>query len=826
MKTKNINIINVIVCVVVFGGLFLGFTTGMQAKLISVGILAFHDESGTGVPGELGPRISRDLQQKLVKSYPDLIPRIIGTEMNTAAVTGMTVQQLAAYGKEQGIDFLVRGGLLAISCANTNTGVQVNVELYAEIISSETNIVKSVRASGVGDQGVIYPSSQVPWEAIDIPGGEFQKSAPGLAILNAVEQLAGSIHEAVAAPTQESEKTEAAIAQETPIATEGAQQTQEATPETNAAVDEEDLQQLISQAEQLTYNSTISSEKLTTLSQALEKLKTSLNTKASLMEQGQDSSGIDQDIYQQKEQLRLIITQVTEEVSSSQQTTQSAQDSQAVTGEKKNLLASIGSYLDDSLNILQKIQELRSTLKGDSGSAQGEEAAAADAAAEPGADTVPAADSASTVEEESTEEVSGVVTEEDKPVEGVTVTDPESGATATTDSSGFYNLGKIPAGRLTELVVSKGGKKLALGKVDMVSGRSTVADWELKPKFSLSKTPVLRVMPSLVNVSAGKPGVVIVGTGTIKGVVLDINGKPMPRVLVKLGNMGAVRTNSRGEYVFLRVPPGNHMLTVMRSVYNNKSQPVSVGPRASIVQTIRFSPQDIIKKQPVFPPFIVHGTATDLWGKVIDEKNRPIAYAKVTIMKGWRAISASTLTSGKYLFKDLQPGTYRVLVSKPGFKTSSCDITLKPGKTEKLFFKLEGPPPHIRKIWERHHPKVKPVIVKPAPRRPGKTVVIAPPPPPVVRPAPIINGRMAGRVITSGTGKPIAGATISIAGRGSVTSGPSGGYTFSNLAPGTYQVSVSKTGFLGTSRTITIKSGQTVTVDFALPLKVIILRKK
>lgn len=826
MKTKNIKLINVIVYVVVFGGLFFGMAAGIQAKLISVGILAFHDESGTGVPGELGPKISRDLQQKLVRSYPDLLPRVVGTEMGAAAVMGMTVPQLASYGKEQGIDFFVRGGLLSISTANIGNGVQVSVELYAEVISVEGNMVKSVRSKGMGTQRVVYPFSKVPWEAIDISGSEFQYSAPGQAILNAVEQLAGLVHEAVVSPIQEQEQTEETQpTQETALTTEGAQQTEEVASETSAAVDEE-LQQLISQAEELTYNSTISPEKLTALSQALEKLKGSLNSKVSLMEQGEDTSGIDQDIFRQKEELRQIITQVTEEVSSSQQTAEGSQDSQAVTGEKKNLLAGIGGYLDDSLNILQKIQELRATLKGDEGSTQGEEEVAAvesGTETEPESETAPTADSASTIEEESTEEVSGVVTEEGDPVQGVTVTDPESGATATTDSSGFYNLGKIPTGRFTELVVSKGGKKLAMGKLDLVRGRSAVADWELKPKFSKSKTPVLRVMPSLINVSAGKMGVGRVGTGTIKGVVLDVAGKPMPRVLVKLGDMGAVRTNSRGEYIFLRVPPGTHLVTVMRSGYDNKSQPVSVAPRSSIVQTIRFTPRDIIVKQPVLPPLIVYGTAADLWGKVINEKNRPIAHAKVTIMKGGRAISAFTITSGKYFFKDLQPGNYRVLVSKPGFRSSACDIWLKAGKMEKLFFKLEGPPPHIRKILGRHHPEGKPVIVKPVPRS-GKTVVVVPPPP-VVRPAPIVNGRLTGRVITAGSGKPIGGATISIAGRGSVTSGPGGGYSYSNLTPGTYQVSVGKIGYFGSSRTITIKSGQTVTVDFALPLRLLKLRK-
>jgi hypothetical protein len=834
MKIKNIKLIHVLVYVVVFGGLFFGLAAEIQAKLISVGILAFHDESGTGVPGELGPKISRDLQQKLVKSYPDLVPRVFGTEADAGAVMGMTVPQLAAYGKEQGVDFFIRGGLLAVSTASIDNGVQVSVELYAEVISIEFNTLKSVRARGVGVQRVVYPYAKVPWEAIDISGSEFKYSAPGQAIINAVDQLAGLIHEVVVSPMQDQEKlVEPTAPQETvpPATTEGVQQPEEAASTTGAAVDEE-LQQLIYQAEELTYNTTVSPEKLTALSQALEKLKGFLNSKVSLMEQGQDTAEIDQNIFQQKETLRQVIVQVTEEVSSNQQTTEGVQDSQVVTGEKKNLLAGIGGYLDDSLNIIQKIQELRSIFKSDSGGAQGEEAGTAgdqgqtETVVEPvtETETETAADAASTIEEESTEEVSGVITEEGVPVEGVTVTDPETGVTATTDSSGFYNLGKIPAGRFPELVLSKKGKTLAQGKIDLEQGHGAVADWELKPRFTANKAPVLRVMPSLINVSAGKKGMTVIGTGTIKGVVLDVNGKPLPRVLVKLGNMGAVRTNSRGEYIFLRVPPGTHQLMVMQSGFIQKSQQVSVGPRGNTVQIIRFTPKELIVKQPVFPSFIVRGTATDLWGKVTNEKNHPLARAKVTVMKAGRAISVSTRTSGKYLFKDLQPGTYRVLVSKHGFRNSSCDITLKPGKTQKLFFKLEEPSSYYRKILEHQHAKKKPVMVKPGPR-PGKTVVIVPPPP-VVRPAVIVNGRLTGRVITAGTGKPIAGATIAIAGRGSVISDSGGGYSFANLAPGTYQVSVSKIGFLGSSRTIAIKSGQTITANFSLALRVVIRHKK
>lgn len=856
MKTKNFKTINIIMCAIVFFGLFFGLAPGIQAKLVSVGVLSFHDESGTGVPWELGSRISRDLQQKLVKSYPGLLPRVIGTGMDAASIKSMTVPQLVSYAKQQGVGFLIRGGLLAISTVNSAGGVKVSIELYAEIISAESNKVRGVRARGVGTQRGTFPLSKVPWEAIDISGSEFQYSAPGLALLNAVEQLAGAVREAVVSPIDESE---AAAVPSTPSETETTyddtqgtdeyqyptEETQETETEAQTGTDEyqypseddyysspeddyasesgtdEELQQLIYQAEELVYNSSVSSDKLNALSRALETLKESLNSKVTLMEQGEDTSQIDQNIYQQKQKLQQIISEVTEEVSSGEETTEEYQDYETGSGEKKNLLSSIGGYLDDSLNIIEKIKEIRSTLRGARQETQEQEDAGDDEVysddstseseseyeyeteteTEAGTDATTEAETEAAYEEEAAEEVTGVVTEGGEPVEGATVTDPETGVSATTDSSGFYNLGKIPAGRLPELVVSKKGKELARGKVDLAPGRAAVADWELKQRTSRGKKPALRVMPSLVNVGAGKKAAGKVGT--VKGVVLDARGKPMRRVLVKLQGLGSARTDSRGQYVFLKVPAGTHLLTVTQSGLNTKSQQVTVRAKKSSVQKIRFTLKDIARKKPALSNFVVRGTASVLWGMVRNEKNRPVNGAKVTVFQSGRAVSVSTQPTGKYTFKDLKPGTYRVLASKVGFKSKAQNVSLKAGKKQKLYFKLEKSSPYIQSILGRQRGKKK------------KPALIAP----KVRPTIIGKGRLTGRIVDSKTKRPLPFAAVSVKGKSTKTD-RSGSFTIGGLAPGSYTIVAGKIGYYGQSKRIKVNANKATRKNFALKSKV------
>src|SRR2546428_11763240 len=76
-----------------------------QDQTVSVAILNFQDDTGANAPAELGQKLARDLHQKVATSYKDFLPRIVAG--SDAAVKGLTIDQIAALGKQSGAKFVV-----------------------------------------------------------------------------------------------------------------------------------------------------------------------------------------------------------------------------------------------------------------------------------------------------------------------------------------------------------------------------------------------------------------------------------------------------------------------------------------------------------------------------------------------------------------------------------------------------------------------------------------------------------------------------------------------------------------------------------------------
>ncbi|MBC6111014.1 carboxypeptidase-like regulatory domain-containing protein [Pedobacter fastidiosus] len=73
-------------------------------------------------------------------------------------------------------------------------------------------------------------------------------------------------------------------------------------------------------------------------------------------------------------------------------------------------------------------------------------------------------------------------------------------------------------------------------------------------------------------------------------------------------------------------------------------------------------------------------------GRIIQSKDKtPIDYASIAIksLKDSSVIGASTTaTDGKFVFKNLQPGTYRLYAAFLGLKNSTKDFTILADKTD------------------------------------------------------------------------------------------------------------------------------------------------
>lgn len=85
----------------------------------------------------------------------------------------------------------------------------------------------------------------------------------------------------------------------------------------------------------------------------------------------------------------------------------------------------------------------------------------------------------------------------------------------------------------------------------------------------------------------------------------------------------------------------------------------------------------------------------------------------------------------------------------------------------------------------------------------------------VLDPTAPTTGDVAGTVTDSSTGAPVAGATVSVAGK-SATTGSDGKYSITGVTGGTYTLTVTATGYQSWSSSVTVVNGSTVTLNAAL----------
>ena len=214
----------------------------------TLGVLDFSDESDTSAPSSLGRRLGQQLKQKLAAGFPDLLPKALG-QNSGSTTTGLTIEQLVALGKQNAWEFVVRPGVLALAADDPGS---LKAQLYAEVINVDTGQRTVVRAEGIAPSDGSAQGQSIHWNPGQ--GVTFANSAPGKALTMAIDQLASSIHSTLSAPgseptasgppaTADAGSAEPSMSTATtPSETSGADMT--------AAETDEEIQQLISQAEQ------------------------------------------------------------------------------------------------------------------------------------------------------------------------------------------------------------------------------------------------------------------------------------------------------------------------------------------------------------------------------------------------------------------------------------------------------------------------------------------------------------------------------------------------------------------------------------------------
>lgn len=134
--------------------------------------------------------------------------------------------------------------------------------------------------------------------------------------------------------------------------------------------------------------------------------------------------------------------------------------------------------------------------------------------------------------------------------------------------------------------------------------------------------------------------------------------------------------------------------------------------------------------------------------------------------------STTTDSSGSYTFCNVPAGTYNLTASQSGYNSQTGSVTVTAAAGATLNFQLT----------------------------------------PMSTSGP---GTISGQVTNVSTGGAIAGTTVSFSG-GSTTADSAGHYSFTGVAAGTYNVSASHSGYFFETKSATVNSGSTSTLNFAL----------
>ena len=805
-----------------------------QGQIVSITIVPFHDESAAAAPGDLLDKVGQILRQKLALSYKDVLPRLVSGEA-VKDPASIPVGDLAAIGKQQGARFVVRGGILAVTWEKAGRDLKCGLQLFADIVDAESQAVSALRAEGAGVQKKADLEEARRWDAYDWNSPEFVKTALGQALDAALTSLADQVHAAALDPASWASGQAQFVEGQPPVEAEAG-----LTPSGDPYQTDQELQQLMAQAESLISSAYAANLDVTPLQQALDGIRAALDTKLQLLQQGQDTTAADQDISQRRWELESQANSYSQQISANPPPDVAS----SFTGGKADGIARINGLIENALGLLQKIQEIRLALRG-SGQDQGYD---------PSQDQYAGADEYYPPTEEETAGVSGIVTEDGFPVESATVTDPETGISATTDNSGSYTLAGLPGGRISNLQVARGGRVIGTNRVELKPGRASISDWSFRSGSGGLRATVSPIAPSSL-ILAARPGQS--GTGRIEGTVRDDRGRPVPRALVSVKGVGAVRTDSQGRYTFANVPQGNYPLTVQQPGGSAQAQQVKVGGRQTAAAPIVYRAQAPAGGKTGSAQALTPGENTLLKGRVTEGKNKALGGAKLTVVHPGGALHVYSNSGGVYQVRSLKPGAYRVLASKPGYNGTSQTVALQKDKPSTLNFQLAlssstavrqalasqqqkqastpgTPPGHAPAVTKKVTPRTqaasgtkagkteKGQVSQTSPKTGEKTkgistttqAKLATGPSKTVAAA--ANGGVRGTVTDGKTKNPVAGATVSLKGKPSVQTDGSGQYSFRDVAPDSYAISVKKTGYKGGGSSVTVKSGQTATANCTL----------
>lgn len=250
-------------------------------------------------------------------------------------------------------------------------------------------------------------------------------------------------------------------------------------------------------------------------------------------------------------------------------------------------------------------------------------------------------------------------------------------------------------------------------------------------------------------------------TGDVYGTVQDAKtGNPLDNCSVVLNPSGlSTTTGSNGSFRFANVEGGEYSLQASRSGYITNSTNVTVVPgsdvRADLLLTDEASTKGRIR------------------GAVVDaDTQMPLSGCLVILSPGNQ--SKVTDEWGAFYFENLTPGEYSIRVTRDKYlEQVKYDVQVQAGTETSVQFLL----------YDESTTK----------------------------------GTITGVVRDSETNAVLEGCLVTLQpGGASKLTDPEGGFSFEELAPGEYEITVTKRDYLSYAKRVTVESGKTQTVEILL----------
>lgn len=382
-----------------------------------------------------------------------------------------------------------------------------------------------------------------------------------------------------------------------------------------------------------------------------------------------------------------------------------------------------------------------------------------------------------------------------------------AGQTQTTPLIGLFDFFNVPVGTYV-LTIGRNGYGTVTRTVVVSAGTNDLGYIDLTPTIQ---------------------------TGNAIGLVLDnTTSMPVAGATVAIGPYTGL-TDASGGFGIGNITPGAYTLTVVANGYQTYSASVNIVSGGNDLGVIRLTP--------------TAPTTGSVAGRAVDSTTlAPISGASVS-MAGQIATSD---VNGNFAMTGIAAGTYPLTVSATGYQTASRSVTVIGGQQTSMgdiltslgdisltpiapltlsisATPLSGPAP-LTVGFEALPSGVSPysfqwsfgdggtsVFQNPGYTyaSPGTYTAVCTVTDALSRTAQdsvVITvtsgtGGASGRAVDSSTGIPISGATVSLAGQNTSTD-VNGNFAFAGIAPGTYTLTISRTGYVSVSRAVTILAGQ------------------